>query len=216
MQNISDMNMKDFKTIVRDEVDKIIESASLDIAHSSQTTRKTLSEGLAYHLENCVPLSDNVYRPGTKEFFHLVNEARLLWTEGKYAATTEEYEIFESDLGEWTMFEGRMVPLDFPMFDEDINEAKYKGREVQLGKAGASRSGGRAHVFVRDPSTGNIRKVSFGSSMPDAMGSSPKSKARRKSFGDRHGCAKKNDKTKAGYWACRSTKLFGRNIPGWW
>jgi hypothetical protein len=102
------------------------------------------------------------------------------------------------------------------MFDEDINEAKYKGREVQLGKAGASRSGGRAHVFVRDPSTGNIRKVSFGSSMPDAMGSSPKAKARRKSFGDRHGCAKKNDKTKAGYWACRSTKLFGRNVPGWW
>ena len=80
MQSISDMNMKDFKTIVRDEVDKIIESVSLDITHSSQTTRKTLSEGLAYHLENSVPLSDNVYRPGTKEFFHLVNEARQLWT----------------------------------------------------------------------------------------------------------------------------------------
>jgi hypothetical protein len=52
--------------------------------------------------------------------------------------------------------------------------------------------------------------------MPDAMGSGPKSKARRKSFGERHGCSDKKDKTKGGYWACRSTKLFGRNIPGWW
>ena len=109
-----------------------------------------------------------------------------------------------------------MVPLDCPMWDEDLNEAKYKGRTVKLGKAGASRSGGRAHVFIRDPKSGNIRKVSFGSSMPDAMGSGPKAKARRKSFGERHGCSDKNDKTKAGYWACRSTKLFGRNIPGWW
>jgi hypothetical protein len=177
---------------------------------------KTLSEGMAYHLKNRVPLSENVYRPGTKEFFHIIDEARQLWSEGRYVATAEEYELFQSDIGEWAMHEGRMVPLDFPMWDEDINEAKYKGREVKLGKAGATRSGGRAHVFVRDPKTGNIRKVSFGSSMPDAMGSGPKAKARRKSFGDRHGCAKKDDKTKAGYWACRSTKLFGRNVPGWW
>jgi hypothetical protein len=179
-------------------------------------TPKTLSEGVRYHVSNGITFDDNVYRPGTREFFDLFNEARDLWKRGLYEATETEYEIFQSEIGEWAMFEGRMVPLDFPMWDEDINEVKYKGREVKLGKAGASRSGGRAHVFVRDPKSGNIRKVSFGSSMPDAMGSGPKAKARRKSFGDRHGCSKKNDKTKAGYWACRSTKLFGRNIPGWW
>lgn len=175
-----------------------------------------LSEGLRYHLQNRVTFDDNVYRPGTREFFELVNESRDLWLEGHYAATEAEVEIFESDLGEWAMFEGRMVPLDFPMWDEALDEAKYKGRTVKLGAAGASRSGGRAHVYVRDPKTGNIKKVSFGSSMPDAMGNSPAAKARRKSFGARHGCANKKDKTKAGYWACRSTKLFGRSIPGWW
>jgi hypothetical protein len=52
--------------------------------------------------------------------------------------------------------------------------------------------------------------------MPDAMGSGPKAKARRKSFGERHQCSQKHDKTKGGYWACRATKLFGRNVPGWW
>ena len=176
-----------------------------------------LSEGLRYHVSNRVGLDDNVYRPGTREFFDLFKEARELWSQGLYEATETEYELFRSDIGEWVMHEGRMVPLDFPMWDEgSLDEAKYKGRTVKLGAAGASKSGGRAHVYVRDPKTGNIKKVSFGSSMPDAMGSGPAAKARRKSFGERHGCADKNDKTKGGYWACRSTKLFGRNIPGWW
>lgn len=175
-----------------------------------------MSEGLRYHIDRDLPLNENVYRPGTKDFFDLFNEARTLWTEGRYAATEAEYEMFKSDIGEWTLFEGKMVPLDFPMFEESLDEAKYKGRTVKLGKAGASRSGGRAHVYVRNPKTGKIIKVSFGSGMPDPMGSSDAHKKRRKSFGDRHGCSSKNDKTKAGYWACRSTKLFGRNIPGWW
>lgn len=179
-------------------------------------TPKTLSEGANYHLKNGITFDDNVYRPGTREFFDLFNEARELWKCGLYEATEAEYELFQSDIGEWAMFEGQMVPLDFPMWDETLDEAKYKGRTVKLGKAGASRSGGRAHVFVRDPKTGNIKKISFGSSMPDAMGSGPKAKARRKSFGERHGCADKKDKTKGGYWACRATKLFGRNVPGWW
>ena len=52
--------------------------------------------------------------------------------------------------------------------------------------------------------------------MPSAMGDSEEHRKRRKSFGDRHQCSKKKDKTKPGYWSCRLTKLFGRNIPGWW
>ena len=101
--------------------------------------------------------------------------------------------------------------------EDELEEAKYKGREVKLGKKGAKRSeGGRAYVYVRDPKTKNIRKVSFGSSLPDAMGDSDAHKKRRKSFGARHNCAKKKDKTKPGYWACRATKMFGRNIAGWW
>ncbi len=175
-----------------------------------------LSEGLAYHLENRTPIDENVYRPGTQEFFDLFNEVRELWQRGLYEATDLEYELLQSDIGQWALFEGRMVPLDFPMWDEGLDEAKYKGRTVKLGKSGASRSGGRAHVYVRDPQTGSIKKVSFGSGMPDAMGNSPKAKARRKNFASRHNCADKKDKTKPGYWACRSTKLFGRNIPGWW
>jgi hypothetical protein len=177
---------------------------------------KLLSEGMRYHVTKGIGIDDNVYRPGTREFFDLVNEARDLWKQGIYEATMVEEELFESDLGEWDMFEGRLVPLDFPMWDEGLSEAKYKGREVKLGAAGASRSGGKSHVYVRDPKSGNVKKVSFGSGMADPMGDSPAHKKRRKNFGDRHNCAGKKDKTKAGYWACRATKMFGRKIPGWW
>ena len=233
------MNRAMIRKFISEEIDHLLDDKGPSATGPSQTTEKVLpddresvsdetsaisrlgigqnlSEGAHYHLKNRTTFDDNVYRPGTTEFFELFNEARELWRQGIYEATEAEYELFQSDIGEWAMFEGRMVPLDFPMWDEGLDESKYKGRTVKLGAAGASRSGGRAHVYVRDPKTGNIKKVSFGSGMPDAMGSGPKSKARRKSFGERHGCSDKKDKTKGGYWACRSTKLFGRNIPGWW
>lgn len=182
-----------------------------------RVSRMHLSEGMRYHIHNGMDLDENVYRPGTPEFFELCNEARGLYEADLYAATPAEIDLFESDIGRWARFEGRVVPLDFPMWDEvGINEAKYKGREVKLGLQGAKRSGGRAHVYVKDPKTGNVKMVSFGSGMPDAMGDSPKHKARRKSFAARHGCAKKKDKMAPGYWACRSNKMFGRNLPGWW
>jgi hypothetical protein len=172
---------------------------------------------MRYHVSNRLGIDDNVYRPGTPEFFALFNEARRLYRAGLYEATESESELLESDIGRFGIYEGERVPLDFPMWDEGtVSEAKYKGREVTLGTKGATRSGGRAHVYVRDPKSGKVKKISFGSGMPDAMGDSEAHRKRRKSFGDRHDCAGKKDKMKAGYWACRATKMFGRNIPGWW
>jgi len=187
----------------------------------TEGVERTLSEGLQHHIDNKIPVSQNVFRPGSESFFALFKEVRELHKQGKYELQeSEKYYILETtDLGEWGVFEGNKVPLDYPFLyeDEELEEAKYQGREVKLGAAGAKRSGdGRAYVYVRDPQSGNIRKVSFGSSMPDAMGDSEAARKRRKNFGDRHNCAGKKDKTKAGYWACRATKMFGRDIPGWW
>ena len=39
-------------------------------------SKKLLSEGLAYHIENSVPLNESIYRPGSKSFFAMINEAR--------------------------------------------------------------------------------------------------------------------------------------------
>lgn len=192
-----------------------------EMGQLEENVKKNFSEGLIYHLENNIPVSENVFRPGSEQFFRLFKEVRSLHERGMYELEeNEEFYILETtELGEWGIYEGQRVPLEYPFLyeEEEIDEAKYKGREVKLGKAGAKRSGdGRAYVFVRDKSTGKIRKVSFGSSMPDAMGSSDTAKKRRKNFGDRHNCADKKDNTKPGYWSCRATKMFGRNIPGWW
>jgi len=217
------------RKIVREEVTRSLSVTSSGAANgnphhgrrsvteSLTESRMVISEGMRYHLDNNLSIDENVYRPGTPEFFSLFNEARRLYLAGLYEATDAEAELLESDIGRFGIYEGERVPLDFPTWDEGtVNEAKYKGREVQLGTKGAKRSGGRAHVYVRDPKSGKVKKISFGSGMPDAMGDSPKHKARRKSFAARHGCAKNKNKMSASYWACRSTKMFGRKVPGWW
>lgn len=85
--------------------------------------------------------------------------------------------------------------------DQDIEEAKYGGREVKLGKPtkGDVR---KFKVYVRNPKTGKIKKVNFGDPNMEIRRDDPK---RRKSFRARHGCGtpRASDRTKAAYWSCR-------------
>jgi len=184
-----------------------------------EAATQQMSEGMQYHVNASVGVDKNIYRPGSAEFFKLFIEARGLYRSGEYKPKTrKEYEILEfHDIGEFGIYEGTRVPLDFPMNEADLDEAKYKGREVKLGTKGAQKGdGGKSYVYVRDPDGGKIKKVSFGSSMPDAMGDNEGDKKARVNFGNRHACSKKKDKMAAGYWSCRATKMFGRDIPGWW
>ena len=82
----------------------------------------------------------------------------------------------------------------------DIDEAKYQGREVPLGKPMAG-DVKKSKVYVRDPSTGNVKKVNFGDPNMKIKKSNP---ARRKSFRARHNCANPGSRTKARYWSCRA------------
>jgi len=81
-----------------------------------------------------------------------------------------------------------------------FQEAEYQGKKVKLGKV--KRGGSRKfYVYVKNPKTGNVKKVSFG----DNTGLSIKTKdpVKRKSFKARHKCDQKKDRTSAGYWSCR-------------
>lgn len=185
----------------------------------SRKDESVMSSALLYHNTHGKGIDENIFRPGSDAFFELFNEARQLFREGKYSLSEAEAEILlGSDLGEFAMYEGEMVPLDFPMmYENDLDEAEYKGRKVKLGAKGAQKTdGGKSYVYVRNPKNGKVKKVTFGSSMADAMGDSKEHRKRRKSFGDRHECSKKENKLAPGYWACRATKMFGRNISGWW
>ena len=196
-----------------------ISETDSDLEEADEADTQNVSEGMQYHFDAGVGFDKSIYRPGSKEFFKLFVEARRLYRSGNYKPkSVKEYEILEfHDIGEYGMYQDNRVPLDFPMNEAELDEAKYKGREVTLGVKGAQKGeGGKSYVYVRDPDDGKVKKVSFGSSMPDAMGDSDAHKKRRKSYGDRHACAKKKDKMAPGYWACRATKMFGKSIPGWW
>jgi hypothetical protein len=167
--------------------------------------KNTISEDLQYHIENNIPLIENMFRTGSPKYFDVINEARKLREKGLYENELDN-EILDSDLGKFFIYEGERLPLDFPM----INEAEYKGKKVELGKP---KSGGskKWYVYVRNPKTGKVKKVSYGSPVMTAKWNDPEA---RKSFAARHQCEKKKDKTKAGYWACRAHKDFGKNVPG--
>ena len=111
-------------------------------------------------------------------------------------------------------------------FEESLEEGKkkkkkkksgnlYQGRKVKLNKP--KRGGSKKfYVYVKNPKTGKIKKISFGAK---GMTTGLRDPDRRRSFKNRHNCEDKNDKTKAGYWACRIgryPKVTGAPYTTWW
>jgi len=89
------------------------------------------------------------------------------------------------------------------------DEAEYQGRKVALGKPMAG-DVKKFKVYVKDPKTGNVKKVNFGHGGTSAKRAGQKTMrikksnpARRKSFRARHNCANPGPRTKARYWSCR-------------
>lgn len=83
--------------------------------------------------------------------------------------------------------------------EEGVWEAEYQGRKVKLGKPMAG-DVKKFKVYVRDPKTGNVKKVNFGQKGMKIKKSNP---ARRRSFRARHNCDNPGPRTKARYWSCR-------------
>jgi len=288
--------------------------------------RTILSEGLQYHIDNNKPLTEHLYRAGSRAYFDLFAEARSLYSRGILDFTHEDdlALLKETHLGHYGMFEGKRVPLDFPIelneqmdiYDDIANmefgmdydqlgdnekewvrdeidnmsmnevsdqtfvkgievlrstlekeggaagleplvkallplgfskseivdliknninikqhkhgdyilfpleEAKKKKKKgPKLNKPMRSSSGGKAYkVYVKDPKTGNVKTVRFGSGGLRAKINDRKA---RQAFAKRHKCSTRNDKTKASYWSCRLpryAKLLGlkSSFSGFW
>jgi hypothetical protein len=114
-----------------------------------------------------------------------------------------------------------MILKNYNVFDKymkpSLNEAiKKKTPALNKPKRGGSK---KFYVYVRNPKTKKIKKVSFG----DTTGLSAKinNPQARKAFAARHKCAQKTDKTKASYWSCRLPRyasLLGlkSSFSGFW
>ena len=98
---------------------------------------------------------DNPFRLGSLMYFETIKEVRKLVAEQKYRLTEVDKQILETDLGEYEVYEGQLVPLDCPMMD--IHEEE----EPELNKP-KRESSKKYYVYVRDPQTKNIKKVSWG------------------------------------------------------
>ena len=269
------------------------------VLNESKAPKAILSEGLKHHIDNNKPLTEHLYRAGSNAYFNLMAEARSLYSRGILEFTNEDDLglLTETDLGHFGMYEGKQVPLDFPMelteddqvdvlnrildtlkaqqkgdeerqgdledldvsidqltgvisgkdpaavqFDQSlfgrfastnrkekekikeaitniIDEKKKKKKDPPIGKPMRSSSGGKAYkVYVKDPKTGNVKTVRFGSGGLRAKINDRKA---RQAFAKRHKCSTRNDKTKASYWSCRLPsypKLLGlkSSFSGFW
>ena len=100
-----------------------------------------------------------------------------------------------------------------------VDEAKKKKKkDPPIGKP--KRGGSKAYyVYVRDPRTKRIKKVSFGSGGLRAKINNPKA---RNAFAKRHRCTTATDKTTARYWSCRLPRyakqlgIAASNPGGFW
>lgn len=83
----------------------------------------TISEGFRYHIARKKSILENVYRPGSKKFFSLFTEAREKYQNGDYSPVDwEEEELLETSIGDWGVYNGEHVPLDYPMINEDFSD----------------------------------------------------------------------------------------------
>lgn len=204
--------MLDIKNILREYVEDLQEP-TLVLKEGVE-----VSEHLQYHIENKLSLTDNVFRAYSKGYFNLVNEVRELWEQGLISLNEEDTLMVESDLGKTAIFEGETIYLDAPVYlsEEEINEAEYRGRNVDLNKPFRTPGGPKKFaVYVKSPK-GNVKKVTFGD---PGLRVRNKNRKAAKSFRARHKCDQKKDRTTAGYWSCnvgRYAKQLGLSSSNSW
>ena len=105
-----------------------------------------------------------------------------------------EYYDEKSNFG---LYEGKRVPLESPMIEQ---------KEPELNSPKRNPDGKKKYVvYVKNPKTGNVKKIEFGDEKGGLTAKINDRDAAR-NFASRHNCDTKTDKMKAGYWACRLPK----------
>ena len=157
-----------------------------DYIAESETWMQVPAEGDTFGIE----LSDGTLIESY--ILELADDSILLDATADIVAVLESWNLLSDQESEDTVILETM--------EDDMDEAKYHGREVPLGKP-MKGDVKKSKVYVKDPVTGNIKKVNFGDPNMRIKKSIP---GRRKSFRARHNCANPGPRTKARYWSCRA------------
>lgn len=95
------------------------------------------------------------------------------------------------------IYEGLTVPLEQPMIEGPDPELNKPKRNSEPGK--------KYVVYVKNPKTGNVKKITFGDEK-GGLSSKINDRDAARNFASRHNCDTKTDKMSAGYWSCRLPK----------
>jgi len=170
----------------------------------------SLSEGLRYHLNEAIPLMESVYRIESDAWLDLVNEAREMWESNKIDLDDDDMFLISTDAGTYGMYEGERVMLDVPFqMEDDLDEAEYHGKKVQLNHPRRTPGGPRKFAVYTKNGSGKVVQVRFGQ---PGMKVRNNNLAAAKSFRARMQCDNPGPKWKARWWACnisRYRKLLG-------
>jgi len=89
------------------------------VLNESIAPKQILSENLRFHVDKQLPITENTFRYGSESFLNLWAEARSLYLREIIHVNDDDKEILlETDLGNYGMYEGKLVELDLPMLEE--------------------------------------------------------------------------------------------------
>ncbi len=133
-------------------------------------------------------------------------DGKACWKGYRYAGTEDGKDKCVK-VSETVLFRNEALGLEILEHDEPVifQEAEYQGRKVKLGKP-MQGDVKKFKVYVKDPKTGNVKKVNFGhkgKGGEKTMRIRKNNPKARKSFRARHNCDNPGPRTKARYWSCR-------------
>jgi len=161
-----------------------------------------VSEGLRYHIENDLDLTDSVYRLGSEAYKNLFEEVKKYWDEGN---------IILKDKSAW-------MAKNLEVGTKAIYHDRDSGRDMHVELDSPKRGGDKKFVVYRNSGKkdddGNIlaKKIEWG----DVTGLSIKNAdpEAAASFWARQQCdsAGRKDPDTAGFWACYGPSLFSKQL----
>lgn len=208
--------MTKLKDLIQEDLEQIAWNIPMFIPDYAFNKIEYYSKDLQYHLDNKIPLGKQVFRYGSKKYFDLIKEVKTLYDRNLIRLNENDVDI----INHYSDEEYKGLKLNHIYEDIDLQEAEYKGKEVELNKP--KRGGSKKfHVYVKNPKTGKVKKISFGAKNGGSnLSVKLQDPEARKNFAARHNCEKKNDPLTAGYWSCRLSRFAKLlNLKGsgkWW
>jgi hypothetical protein len=156
-----------------------------------------VSEGFRYHMENGLDITNSVYRLGSDAYKQLFEETKQYWDEGnvilkdKAAWVAANLEVGKDAVDK----DGRKVELDTPKRGGDKKFYVYHN---------SGKKDDDGNIIANKIEWGDTSGLSIKNDDPEASAS----------FWSRQQCdlKKKMDPSTAGFWACYTPSLFGKQI----